>query len=380
MKTENQVVRTARLFEFHAKYLWNFHRHLVKRHLSPRCKNCSLSSKASPLNDKGICKLCINYDGPTKEQGNGPLLESQKEECEKIISDHVGKGPRYDALVLSSGGKDSAYLLYTLRKKFPKLRILSVLFDTGFHSPVALSNARHYSSELDLDLFVYQPASSITKKTFKYACTHLAPGKGSYEIVDRMDGHLGFDSSKHIAATNSIPLVMAGFSPYQTQTIFNHDGFEVPGSIMLKKTEQIAGLTLTDLYNEEELKYFWDPARYPNQTLPRFIFPFYVWRYDEQFIQEEVVRLGLISANNVSPLVTNPSIVVLTVVLDFIHSGYASFEHEFAKLAREGKSDKIFWRNVFEMLEYSSKTGRFIMKDLNDVLSQLDLSKADIGM
>ena len=50
----NSLILRARLFDFHAKHVWKFHRELVRRHLSPRCQRCSLSVACSPLDGNGV--------------------------------------------------------------------------------------------------------------------------------------------------------------------------------------------------------------------------------------------------------------------------------------------------------------------------------------
>ena len=60
--------------------------------------------------------------------------------------------------------------------------------------------------------------------------------------------------------------------------------------------------------------------------------------------------------------------------------GYASFEPEFADMVRSGKASRRFWRNVFEMLEYSAKTGWMLDAELTRIVRELDLTREDIGL
>ncbi|MCB1783613.1 MAG: hypothetical protein KDI13_06415 [Alphaproteobacteria bacterium] len=49
--------------------------------------------------------------------------------------------------------------------------------------------------------------------------------------------------------------------------------------------------------------------------------------------------------------------------IDFIRLGYSSYEPDITAQVREGTADRVYWRNIFEMAEYSSKTG-WLVKDV----------------
>jgi hypothetical protein len=48
-------------------------------------------------------------------------------------------------------------------------------------------------------------------------------------------------------------------------------------------------------------------------------------------------------------------------------------------MIRAGKSNLAYWRNLFEMAEYSAKTGRLLSESTVETLKTLGLSKKDIG-
>ena len=105
-----------------------------------------------------------------------------------------------------------------------------------------------------------------------------------------------------------------------------------------------------------------------------------MWRYEEQYIRDRVVELGLIEAGNDSPLLTNNIILPMMIAVDYLRLGYGSFEPEFASQVRNGKADPVFWRNVFEMLEHSAKTGWMLDAEIDKIAKGLDLTRKDIGM
>lgn len=378
MTSSSGLVIKGKIIDFHANYLWPFHRLFVSKHISKRCIGCMVSEKYTQLNGAGRCVKCEN----PKQEIDIALSRGHKEqEIDGILNTFQNKGERlYDALVMFSGGKDSAYLLHLLQVKFPSLRLLAVTIDNGYMSPVALDNAVHIVEKLDVDHIILKPKPSLFNTAFKYACTHLQPKKGCLEIVDKMDAELGFSLCKIYAASNHIPIIINGLSYAQVENIFGVTSYEVPREQIEKKVTSIIGKSLDAIFSSEELAYWWNPDKYGKEYLPRIFNPFCVWDYDEEFIKGEVVKLGLISKSNQSPLVTNSSIIPMMVVIDFLHLGYASFEPEFAELIREGKASRKYWKNVFEIIEYSSKTGWMLDKEIDKILSRLELTRQSIGL
>lgn len=378
MSSSMSLVIKGKAIDFHANYLWPIHRFFVSKYISKRCRGCMLSEKFTNLSKVGLCQNCEK----PKEQKVSDLNRNHLEnEMNAILKTYQSKGPRlYDALVMFSGGKDSAYLLHILQVKFPDLRILAITIDNGFMSPVALSNAIHIVEKLDVDHIILKPKPSLFNNAFKYACTHLQPGKGCLEIVDKMDAELGFSLCKIYAATNQIPLIINGLSHVQVKNIFGSISYEVPQQQIDQKTTSVIGESLEHIFSREELDYWWNPDKYAKENLPRIFSPFSIWDYDEEFVIEQVIKLGLISKSNQSPLVTNSSIIPMMVVIDFLHLGYASFEPEFAELIRTGKANKSYWKNVFEIVEYSSKTGWMLDKEIDKIIQKLGLTRKAIGL
>ncbi len=369
-------VSRARFFEWYAQSLWPFHRLFVRRYLSRRCSRCILSEKCSPL-EGGLCEVC-RTGKKTEKKRPSPISKTEERKFESILHSHEGQGPaRYDALLLLSGGKDSAFLLHKLRAEYPALRILALMVDNGFTSPVALENAQLTAEKLETDHFVARPAPSVFKKLFRYALTHLK-GRNSYEVVDRMDGDLIHDIGRHTAAEMRIPLLLSGVSWAQVEKIFNIPGFEMPREGELRKREQSAGFKLTEIFDAKELIHWWNPGFYPKENVARVFFPFAIWRLDEQEIRRKVRDLNLIPAGHDSPLVTNNALVPVMGVRDVLTMGYSSFEPEFAQMVREGKTDRKLWFHIYEMLEFSAKTGWLLEKDVKQTLKRLGLCLEDI--
>ena len=110
------------------------------------------------------------------------------------------------------------------------------------------------------------------------------------------------------------------------------------------------------------------------------MFPLFAWDLEENFIRDEVIRLGFLDETQVDPLVTNHTLIPLLGVVDVWNIGCSTYEPEFSQMIREGRAEKGHWRNMFEMIEYSAKTGAFVKETVREGLRRLDLKPADVGL
>ena len=104
------------------------------------CKIC-LSNETIPslkIDKNNICQFCHIHNEMEKEF---PLNDKSEETifkiAEKIKKD--GAKSKYDCLVGVSGGRDSTFLLYYV-KRVLNLRPLAVHYDNGFDSDISVSN------------------------------------------------------------------------------------------------------------------------------------------------------------------------------------------------------------------------------------------------
>jgi len=298
-----------------------------------------LNDRASTLSD-GVCAECRKFvpsTGPTK---SFEASEELKKEFDRRIQSLITDKP-YHCLYLLSGGKDSAYVLYRLRREYPQLRILAVTVNNGFMSPVAVANAEKAALRLDADWLLYNSRIDDFKKAIRKAFLSLNQ-QGCSGVVDFTDGSLIFDCGKKIAADMGIPVMISGMSWVQVQRIVGLEHFE-------------------------------------SNKLPSLaeIFPLAVWRTDEQEIRARVREWDLMLPNSDSPLVSNSTLITAMGVLDLKNLGYSSFEPEFAQMIREGKSDRDVWLPIFQLLEFATQRG-LMDKDLQKTLESLDLKLNDV--
>ena len=372
---KNQAIRAARSFEFYVKRVWPLHRRLALARLSRRCRRCAASEKMVPLDADGICELCRTW-APDAEQTDPRDLERFNDIVNRAQAAGAGQ---YDALLLYSGGKDSSYLARRIQDEFPRLRMLAVTTDNGFMSPIAKENIEFLVPKLGMDHLFVRPREEFYRKLFAYALTHLNE-EGGYGTADFSDGEFTLDTARNLAAEKGIPLILCGYSRYQVQNGLKLKSFEYPREAMRVDRAETAGMPLRDIFTEDEISLWWHGSRWPEERIPRLLFPLYVWHLEESEILAKVKAWGLVAPKSHSPIVTNHQLIPLIGVVDVHRFGYSSFEKEFCRMIREGKADLTHWRNVFEFLEYAARTGRFVKAGALDSLAQLGLTLQDVGI
>jgi 3'-phosphoadenosine 5'-phosphosulfate sulfotransferase (PAPS reductase)/FAD synthetase len=393
MPSQSEAMRAARLFEFYTKYLWPVHRILVRSKIAARCQKCAASEKMIPLAPSGLCQLCersthsIETQSVNSQTEKVQTEEVQNEEAQaqtqalnQILKKTTGTGNSgYDALVLFSGGKDSTYLIHRIQEENPALRMLSFTIDNGFMSPVAKENIAELIPKLGIDHIFVTPQKKFYVKLFRYTITHLNSEGGS-GTVDFSDGEFMLDTARRIAAEKQIPLILCGYSKYQVQNGLKLKTFESPSSRERADRVHTAGLALAEIFSPEEIKRWWHGSQWPEQHVARLLFPLYAWDLEEAEIKQKVTSWGLVSKKSYSPIVTNHQLIPLLGVVDVQKMGYSSFEIEFCRMIREGKARRSEWQSVFELLEYTSKTGLFVKPTVEKSLSDLNLTLEDVGI
>jgi N-acetyl sugar amidotransferase len=103
------------------------------------------------FDEKGQCNHCRTYyERSPFVVFPGPKGESMLKKQIEVIK-KAGRGKRYDCLIGLSGGIDSSYVAYLVKKH--GLRPLAVHFDSGWNSEQAVRNIENIVQKLEIDLF-----------------------------------------------------------------------------------------------------------------------------------------------------------------------------------------------------------------------------------
>jgi len=377
MTSAEHVIAETRRFVFYARHLWPLHRRMAGSRLSRRCSRCLISEAWSPLDAEGLCRDCKDA---CHEVGHRERADAERQQLDEILRAHAGRGVgRWDAVLLFSGGKDSIYMLHRVLEEFSGLRLLALTVDNGFMSPVAMAAVHDVIGRLEVDHVVFRHRSSVVKALFRHTITHLNDD-GCAGTVDFADGELLLDTARNLAARMEIPLILCGYSRYQVEDGLGLTGFESPPELERADRTRVSGIPLVDIYGDGDYSMWWHGTRWPADRVPRLLFPLYAWDLEESFIRDEVIRMGFLDERRVDPLVTNHTLIPLLGVVDVWNLGCSSYEPEFCRMIREGRADRGHWRNIFEMVEYAARTGRFVRRAVSEGLARLDLKPSDVGL
>jgi len=121
--------------------------------MSKICTRCVMDSTAKEIvfDSNGICNFCHGYEDKSRaevfsdKQGT-ELLDSLMNKIKESRSKED-----YDVLIGLSGGVDSSYVAYILKKKY-NLRILAVHVDNGWNTELSVANVERLVDRLDIDL------------------------------------------------------------------------------------------------------------------------------------------------------------------------------------------------------------------------------------
>lgn len=117
------------------------------------CTRCVMDTSDPDIyfDDKGVCNHCKHAEKVLSEikinKGNFDIYEW----AEKIKKSEKDK--EYDVVTGISGGVDSSYVLYLLKKL--GLRVLAVHIDNGWNTELSVQNIRVVLEKLDIDLYTY---------------------------------------------------------------------------------------------------------------------------------------------------------------------------------------------------------------------------------
>ena len=366
--------------------MWRVYRKTVKHKLANRCDNCGISERIVAL-DNGLCEICQAYiqsDSVVSVKEKEEKYIAENKAISEKISRYIGKGRyQYDALLYFSGGKDSIYLLMQLLEKYKGLRILAFTVDNGFRSAVAKENTQKICEYFQVD-HVEVSAYKVFKKLYRYGFTELSH-KG-FMFNDLLEGELFQDIGRHFAASQGIPLLMLGYTDKQINNIVDcFSSFEsvYPKNFFLSQqehhfTRRLADdICLDNIFDEDEMLYWWDSKRYAEECLPAMIYPLCVWDYDREEVINTIKKLNII--DSLLETETNDEYLWLGIYIDYRIFGYTHYEKESSQLVREGKAKFNEIRDAFEMMEYLSLyKSSTVLKQFSTVLKKLNLTNEDV--
>ena len=339
------------------------------------CRNCLLPAAVpgAEIDATGICRPCREYK-PADRTVAENLRSARQADLERAIADSRGQGA-YDCLVPFSGGKDSAALLHKLKVEYG-LKVLAHTTDIDI-GEVAWANIRQTVDKLDIEHLVYRPPMEFYRKLFRWLLMNQE-ARGAVHTISYVYAPLFEGNALEVAVDKGIPLVMAGYSP--GQPVPERMEYEFPRLAISQVDWTPPELRDSREFTAQELKRFWNPARYaPGTKFPRYLAPYHAWAYDQDEAMKRVVELGLISsAKNASPVFSNYPINWLLMYSDLKNFGYNPYAPEFSALIREGKANRQYWKLMGKVVDFITLKKIYLGRHVSRHMAWLGLKDEDL--
>ena len=168
------------------------------------CNSCVMDTtdKKIKFDEDGICDYCRNYNINIKNKFEN--FDSSKKKIFEIAENIKKKSNnKHDCLIGISGGVDSSYLAYFVKKEL-KLNPLVLHVDTGWNSLESTNNIEKIIDSLDLDL------ETIVIPWKEMRDLQLSFFKAQHPNLDIPQDHAIFGSLYKYAIKNNIKYILTG--------------------------------------------------------------------------------------------------------------------------------------------------------------------------
>ncbi len=265
------------------------------------CIRCLVDTRYGVgIDSSGVCSYCRiidDFSGVISRIGN----------CEDILYERLSmfrETGRYDCIVGLSGGKDSSYIVYTLKTKY-QARVLTFTCDNGFLTDYARDNINGIVSDFGVDHVWVQPDHGLRRAL--YASNLRKEGWPCSACV-----HMGESAIWKLAYENRIPFIISGRTPEQILRKPSREIFESDTSMILdnlsaydkKRVEAIAMESLERIHLEKiwflgagRDKFHESPGIYlekefsiPDDFTPEYLYFFLYEKHDELKMMETLER------------------------------------------------------------------------------------------
>ena len=299
-----------------------------------RCTRCILPETFPGIqfDQNGVCQYCRRMPGPERRAEQRKKLRTR---FETLVS-QVREQPGHHCLMSWSGGKDSTYTLWLLKKQYD-LRVLAFTFDNGFISPAALKNMQVVSENLEVDHVIVKPRFDMLRQVF---VASTQPGMYPPRALERASGicntcmALAKGIGLRMALEKSIPMLAYGWSPGQiplASAVFRTN------SRMLQAMIKAAMAPLEEATNGQIAVYFPEERHLENiQECPYNVSPLAFLDYDEETAVRRITDLAWERPQDTDPNSTNCLLNSFANMVHMEQMGYHPYAMELAGLVREG--------------------------------------------
>jgi len=139
---------------------------LVMRH----CKKCAMpdTRPGSIFDEKGVCQACRNY-----EKRRTIDWEKRKEQLAKICDKYRREDGYYDCVIPVSGGKDSHFLVHTMKVEMGMNPLLITIGDPFTKTDAGLKNYRNLGETFSCDHILFNLSIDLFRRVTRIAFEEL---------------------------------------------------------------------------------------------------------------------------------------------------------------------------------------------------------------
>lgn len=248
------------------------------------CTNCIMDTTDPEIyfDENGVCNHCLKFENQLKK--NWFPNEEGKKKLDAIINQIKidGKNKKYDCVIGLSGGVDSSYLAYILRKLYPELRILAVHIDGGWNSELAVHNIENIVKILGIDLYTgVVPWDEMQDLQLAFFKSQLAN-------QDVPQDHAFFATLYHVANKNDIKYFLSGGNLATESILPSSWGYNAMDATQLKAVHKKFGKKKLKKY--EIVSFFKRKIYYPYFKKFRIIRPLDFLSYIKDEAKETIKK------------------------------------------------------------------------------------------
>lgn len=321
------------------------------------------------FDDSGECSAC--RAAKYKEQIN---WEERKEEFKRILSQYKGKGKsKYDCIVPISGGKDSTFQVYMV-KKVHGMNPLCVHFEPTAPSVLGRKNLDNIR-KLGVDIISFKPNPAVYDKLCK---------KAFFEVGDHeWPNHAGiFTVPIKVAVQYNIPLIIWGENP---QLEYGGPGDSINkanldekwlhefGGLLNVKTNQL----LESGFTREEIEpYFYPSTNELKKVGVKGLFLGYYFKWDARKQVELIKHFGFnVSSTPIEGTYTNYE--NLDDLLVWVHDYFKYLKYGFGRTSDHTSLDirnkRITREEAFALI--ARFDGKFFMDKVSLFCKRFDITR-----
>lgn len=307
-----------------------------------RCEQCFIQQDPFHrivINKQGLCSMCTS-----RTEYKCLSWDELKKIFEEKIENIETKG-KYDGLLMLSGGKDSAYLAYFLKKVYG-LNILGLIIDINYDYPETFENAQKIAFHAKIPYQKYTLDSRSMRQYYKFLFTERNIKLRDFGQVCTFCGRFLIRLATDFAHRMNIPLVFSGHNP--DQILLMGQSIEVDSD--RQTIMEFAMETVEEELNKARVAWM---ARYVDSKLPFFtdslapsgvelVFPFQYFPYRPEEMKK-IIRRELnwapIKKFSKTYIASGCKLAKLWTYLAFLNKTNNYVDFEFSNQVRSGVLD-----------------------------------------